>query len=70
MAEQYQCSIHGVITDVTRFAFSSSILRDPDTEAYARVEKVYCTACICGFLDNNIMEVVEVPDEEKTDPSD
>lgn len=57
MSDSWQCSVHGEITDVMKMAFDSSILRDPATHAYTRIERIYCIACYVAFLDQQLGEV-------------
>lgn len=63
--ETYLCSVHGEITDVIKMAFDSSVLRDPTTQAWTRIERLYCTACYVAFLDAQLGEVTEVVKDEE-----
>lgn len=65
MEQEYHCSVHGEITDVIKMAFNSSVLRDPDTKAWTRIERLYCTACYIAFLDAQLDEVTEIVKDEE-----
>ena len=60
----YYCSVHGEVRDVMLHAFDSTVLRDPDTNATMRIERLYCTACYCAFMDQQVGQVVEVVKDE------
>ena len=69
MSDRYHCSVHGEITDVMKMAFDSSILRDPATHAFERIERIYCIACYVAFLDQQLGEVALL-EKEDSDGSD
>lgn len=62
----YYCSVHGEVRDVMLHAFDSTVLRDPDTKAKIRIERIYCTACYCAFMDQQLGQATEVVKDEDT----
>jgi hypothetical protein len=67
--EAYHCSVHGEVTDVMKMAFDSSILRDPTTHAYERIERIYCIACYVAFMDQQLGEVTPMVKYTQQEPS-
>jgi hypothetical protein len=67
--ETYHCSVHGEIDDVMKMAFDSSILRDPTTHAYERIERIYCIACYVAFMDQQLGEVTPMVKYSQQEPS-
>lgn len=68
--EAYHCSVHGEVTDVMKMAFDSSILRDPTTHAYERIERIYCIACYVAFMDQQLGEITPMVKYTQQEPSD